>query len=80
MNTNAVNQTISIESGSAVVDVIVNQARIIRELQEQNEQLKLVASYAKDVVDFWPEMTMRTIRLMIPKMDALKEALGLLNK
>lgn len=41
------------------------------------EAYQLVASYAKDVIDFWPSLTFRTIRIMIPKMDALKEALNL---
>ena len=43
------------------------------------ELYQFVASYAQDVIDFWPSMTMRTIRLMIPKMDSLKQALGLLK-
>jgi hypothetical protein len=51
----------------------------IVELNRQLENYKLVASYAKDVIDFWPSMTMRTIRIMIPKMEALKEALGLVK-
>jgi hypothetical protein len=48
-------------------------------LQARNEALELVATFAQDVVDFWPLMTIRTIRLMIPKMAALKEALELLR-
>lgn len=51
----------------------------IVELNRQLENYKLVASYAKDVIDFWPSMTMRTIRIMIPKMEGLKEALGLVK-
>jgi hypothetical protein len=43
------------------------------------EALELVASYAKDVIDFWPSMSFKTIRFMIPKMDALKEALSLVK-
>jgi hypothetical protein len=43
------------------------------------ENYQLMASYAKDVVDFWPNMSMRAIRIMIPKMDALKQALGLVK-
>ena len=58
---------------------IALQAKRIQELEARNEQLELVASYAKDVVDFWPNMSMRTIRIMIPKMDSLKEALGLVK-
>lgn len=49
----------------------------IVELNRKLENYKLLASVAQDVVDFWPSMTFRTIRLMIPKMEALKEALGL---
>ncbi len=45
--------------------------------EKKLEGLELVASYAKDVIDFWPNMTFRTIRVMIPKMAALKEALEL---
>jgi hypothetical protein len=53
------------------------KAEKYRALEKRMEALELVASYAKDVVDFWPSMAMRTIRIMIPKMDALKEALSL---
>lgn len=51
----------------------------IVELNRKLENCKLVASYAQDVIDFWPSMTLRTIRLMIPKMNALKEALELVK-
>lgn len=54
------------------------KAQIV-ELNRRLEAYQLVASYAKDVVDFWPSMTMRTIRVMIPKMDNLKEALTLVK-
>jgi hypothetical protein len=43
------------------------------------ETLELVASCAKDVVDYWPNMSFKTIRIMIPKMQALKEALEMLK-
>lgn len=49
------------------------------EMRKRIEALELVASYAKDVLDFWPLMTLRTIRVMIPKMAALKEALEFLR-
>lgn len=52
------------------------KAQIV-ELNRKLEAYKLVASYAQDVVNYWPSMTFRTIRIMIPKMDALKEALEL---
>lgn len=52
------------------------KAQIV-ELNRRLEAYQLVASYAKDVVDYWPSMTFRTVRIMIPKMDALKEALSL---
>jgi len=51
----------------------------LRALEKRVEALELVASYAKDVIDFWPSMSFKTIRFMIPKMDALKEALGLVK-
>lgn len=49
------------------------------ELNRQLENYKLIASYAQDVLDFWPTMTMRTIRTMIPKMNSLAEALKLIG-
>lgn len=52
------------------------KAQIV-ELNRKLENYKLIASYAQDVIDFWPSMTFRTIRVMIPKIEALKEALGL---
>ncbi len=54
------------------------KAQIV-ELNRKLENYKIIASYAQDVIDFWPTMTFRTIRFMIPKMDALKEALGLVK-
>jgi len=54
------------------------KAKIV-ELNSKLEAYQLVASYAKDVVDYWPNMTFRTVRIMIPKMDALKEALTLVK-
>ncbi len=54
------------------------RAQIV-ELNRKLENYKLLASFAQDVIDFWPTMTMRTIRIMIPKMEALKEALGLVK-
>lgn len=54
------------------------KAQIV-ELNRKLEAYQLVASYAKDVVDFWPSMSMRMIRTMIPKMAALKEALDLVK-
>jgi hypothetical protein len=54
------------------------KAQIV-ELNRKLEAYQLVASYAKDVVEYWPSMSFKTIRFMIPKMDALKEALGLVK-
>jgi hypothetical protein len=50
-----------------------------KDMLSRIEALELVVSFAKDVVDFWPNMSMKTIRLMIPKMAALKEALDLVK-
>ncbi|HEY5267561.1 MAG TPA: hypothetical protein VII94_00300 [Candidatus Saccharimonadales bacterium] len=47
--------------------------------KSKREALELVASFAKDVVDYWPNMSFKTIRIMIPKMQALKEALEMLK-
>ena len=55
------------------------KAEKYRALEKKVEALELVASYAKDVVDYWPSMSFRTVRIMIPKMDALKEALSLVK-
>jgi hypothetical protein len=50
-----------------------------RALEKKLEAYQLVASFAKDVVEYWPSMSFKTIRFMIPKMDALKEALDLVK-
>lgn len=50
-----------------------------KKAEKKLEALELVASYAKDVIDFWPSMTFRTVRVMMPKMAALKEALELVR-
>lgn len=47
--------------------------------EKKLEALELVASYAKDVVDYWPSMSFKTIRIMIPKMNVLSEALSLVK-
>lgn len=49
------------------------------ELNRKLENYRLLASIAQDVIDFWPNMTFRTVRIMIPKMAALKEALELVK-
>lgn len=46
---------------------------------KRKEALELVASCAKDVIEYWPNMSFRTIKVMIPKMQALKEALDMLR-
>ena len=43
------------------------------------ESLELVLSYAKDIVDAWPKMTLRTLGQMTSRISALKEALALLK-
>lgn len=57
--------------------------RVIRVVSDpikvRQEALELIASCAKDVVDYWPSMSFKTIRVMIPKMQALKEALEMLK-
>jgi hypothetical protein len=58
---------------------ILAKLQRLSDLEKRVEMLELVASYAKDVVDFWPTMSMRMIRIMIPKMDSLKEALTLVK-
>jgi hypothetical protein len=54
------------------------KAQIV-DLNRKLENYKLLASFAQDVIDFWPNMTFRTVRVMMPKMAALKEALELVK-
>jgi hypothetical protein len=68
------------------IDVIKNPPKLITKSidvinreQAREEAVQLLISYAQDVVDFWPLMTLRTIRVMITKMASLKEALELLR-
>jgi len=56
--------------------------RVIMErdsLKARQEALELVVSCAKDVVDFWPQFSFRSIRIMVGKMETLKQALDLLK-
>ena len=48
--------------------------------QKKDENLQLTLSYAQDIVDAWPNMTLRTIRNMTERVNALKEALELYKK
>lgn len=41
------------------------------------EKLQLALSYAQDIVDAWPTMTIRTINQMTGRVKALQEALEL---
>ena len=45
----------------------------------RREALELVLSYAKDIVDFWPKMTLRTLGQMTNKIKALQEALKMVK-
>lgn len=49
-------------------------------LEQKDQSLQLVAAYAKDVVDFWSQFSIRQIPVMAAKIKALKEALELANK
>jgi hypothetical protein len=42
--------------------------------------LELVASYAQDVLDYWPKMSIRSINIMSAKMASLKEAIANLKR
>ena len=47
--------------------------------EAQLMKAKLTASFAKDIVEKWPNMTLRTMSTMTKDIDALKEALELEN-
>lgn len=57
----------------------VGHVKAERHAKSKMEALEMIASCAKDVVDYWPNMSFKTIRIMIPKMQALKEALEMLK-
>lgn len=44
------------------------------------EKNELVMSYARDIVNAWPQMTLRTLGQMTKKIEALKEALELAKR
>lgn len=46
---------------------------------EQEDNVQLALSYAKDVVDFWPNFSIRQIPAMAAKIKALKEALEMVK-
>jgi hypothetical protein len=45
--------------------------------RQRKEALELVVSYAKDIVEAWPKMTLRTLGQMTNRIKALKEALDM---
>lgn len=47
--------------------------------QERVEAVALAISCAKDVIDYWPQFSFRTIKIMAHKMEALKQALDMLK-
>jgi hypothetical protein len=51
--------------------------RKIESSKKKEEALEMVVSCAQDVIDFWPQFSFKTIRIMVKKMDALKQALEL---
>jgi hypothetical protein len=57
----------------------VGHVKAERHIKSRLEALEMVASCAKDVIDYWPNMSFKTIRIMIPKMENLKQALSLLK-
>jgi hypothetical protein len=53
----------------------VNDARHLIALEKRVEALEMIASYAQDVVAYWPKMSIRTVNIMAGKVNGLKEAL-----
>lgn len=58
-------------------DVVEGMSAADREKLEEAKELAL--SCAKDVIDFWPKFSFRTIRIMAAKMENLKQALDMLR-
>ena len=52
----------------------------LEDLEQKDQNLQLVVTYAKDVVDFWSKFSLRQIPTMTAKIKALKEALELAKK
>lgn len=68
------------------MDTAVNLKDMLQELQSEAvkdssnaEAIQLVLSYAQDIVEAWPTMTLRTLWKMTTKVEALKQALELLK-
>lgn len=47
---------------------------------EKEEAQELALSYAQDIVNSWPSMTLRTLSQMTSKINALREALELAKR
>jgi hypothetical protein len=43
--------------------------------QNRQESLEMVLLYAKDLLDYWPHFSFKTVPIMMKKMDALKQAI-----
>ena len=59
--------------------VIGDLTRKLESEKKRSEALEMVASCAKDVVDYWPQFSFKTIRIMMAKMENLKQALAMLK-
>ncbi len=58
----------------------INQLESNMEHQNKRmEALELVASCAKDVMEYWPQFSFRTVKTMVAKMENLKQALEMLK-
>jgi hypothetical protein len=47
--------------------------------QIQDETLELALAYAQDIVNIWPNVSIRTLSTVTDKVNALREALKLLT-
>ena len=63
-----------------LTDQMISELRDEVEAQKKKiESLELVATYAKDILEFWPQFSFRTVRTMVTKMENLKQALEMLK-
>lgn len=67
------------KQGSNQQSVVIAQSSFGPVL-EREENIALLISCVKDVLDYWPQMSFRTIRIMAGKMETLKQAFALVSK
>lgn len=69
------NMNTDVTKSTAAIDVIDYWKARCERAEKRLDSMEYVIAYAKDIVEMWPSITMRTLWKMTEKVATLKEAL-----